>query len=210
MNYAPRLSFPYKDIAPWVSRVAMVSEKVIFYEHSDNPDNIHCHGLIYGLSVDKDTIKNWLKETLRLTPTRTQWTFPEQYKGRSVNDDFISYMSKGKLDPVWNKGFAPELVAEQKAKGYDGKAMKGSKRVNAASLYYDDFVKWLYDKDEHKEVLDLTNPYTIKNSAWRYMMIHTPMPMSHQRQLYVASVIRYCWDYDISLPDDLKKSFKLI
>lgn len=213
MNYAPRLTYSYESLAPWVSRVAMVSEKVIVYEHADNPDNIHIHMLVMGCNVDVKTLKNWVKETLSLTPVRTKWAFPQTYKNRhgeptGVDEGFVKYMTKGKLDPKYNKGFSPEFVAEQKKMGWDNAATPAAKRQSKAQKYYDDMVKWMFDKDNHKESLDLTNPYTVKTTAWIYMMQHTPMPMPYELSLYKASVIRFCFDYSIPLPTDMGKQFR--
>lgn len=209
MNYAPRLSFTYQQLAHWVPRVAMVSDKVIVYEHPDDPANLHCHMLIFGLTVEIKTVKTWLKDSLRQTPARTQWAFPEQYKGEPVNDGFIKYMSKGKYDPKYNKGYTEQFIAEQKALGFDKQSKKGVKATSASAKYYSSFVAWLYDKDSHKAPIDLLNPYTIKKAAWTYMMETTSMPMPYECSLAKASFIRYCYDYSIPLPDDLRKKYDL-
>jgi len=211
MNYAPRLRFSYEKIASWVSRVAMASEKVIVYEHDDNPDNIHCHMLVMGFTKDVTTLKNWFKEALCMKPARVEWTFPQTYKDREtgaemqVNDEFVKYMTKGKYDPKYNKGYTPEFVAEQKAKGFDGKPRNSkTKSEGKAAVYYDDFVKWLHEKSNHEHMPNLTEFGHIRKCAYRFMMHTFPMPMPYQMSLYKASLIRYCWDYSIPLPVDFE------
>lgn len=211
MDYAPRLTFSYESLQRWISRVAMVSEKVLFYEHSDDPANVHIHGIIRGCSVAEKTLKNWVKETLGLTPTGTQWTFPQTYKDKvtgeriAVNDEFVKYMSKGKYDPVYNKGYSEEFIADQKSKGFDKKDRKVDKKQTAAERYYNEFVKWLWEKSNHDRVLDLDNYEVIKKAAYRYMMIQFSMPMPYQLSLYKASVMRFCYDFNVPLPEKVEQ-----
>lgn len=204
MNYAPRLTFPFATLSSWISRVAMVSEKIIFYEHADNPSNVHVHGLIMGCTVDVKTLKNWVKEAVRVTPTRNQWSFKQEFNGESVNEGFIKYMSKGKLDPKYVKGFEPEFIAQEKSKGYDGKSERKQKQSPAAE-YYDGFVKWLHEKSNHETMPDISSYDGVRKYAWRYMMLNSVMPMPHQMSLYKASLVRYCWDYSLPLPDKVEK-----
>lgn len=214
MNYAPRLRFSYEKIASWVSRVAMASEKVIVYEHDENPDNIHCHMLVMGFTKDVTTLKNWFKEALCMKPRRVEWTFPQTYKDQDgneqpVNEEFVTYMSKGVHDPKYNKGFSPEFVAERKTKGYaktNKKISSGrSPQCGAAAQYYDNFVRWLHEKSNHKQMPVLDSYDTVKKYAWSYMMQTYPMPMPYQMSLYKASLVRYCWDYSLPLPDKVEK-----
>lgn len=216
MNYAPRITYPYEKLAPWISRVALVSERTIWYEHSDDQNNIHCHAIIMGLSKTIKTIKDWLKEMLQETPTGNQWMFPQTYKdketgeSRPVDDEFVKYMTKGKYDPKYNKGYSPEFVAEQKAKGFDGKAKKGAQRVSKSIQCYNEFVDWLNDKDNHKtKPVDLQNEESIRSAAYRFIMGTGVVPMNHEFQLMRGLVIKYCWDYQLPLPRTTAKKLEI-
>lgn len=202
MNYAPRLSFSYEALAPWISRVSMAAEKVIFYEHSRDPNNVHVHGLIIGFRKDKTTLKNWCKETLRLKPLKTQWTFPEQQKnGDPLDVNFIQYMTQGKYDPKFNKGFTAEEIAEQKAKGYAGKGT--DEKPDKNTLYWHGFDKWMAGECESELFLamNLTAQFErVRKLSYMYMMDHVMLPMPHDIARHKACVMRTCHDYEIPVP----------
>lgn len=212
MNYATRLSFPYSRLAAWVSRVAMASEKVIFYEHAGDPNNVHVHGLIVGFRKDKTTLKNWCKEALGMTPARTQWSFPERTKeGEPLTDGFISYMSKGKYDPSYSKGYTADEIQQWKAKGYDGKR-KNDEKPDKNLAYYNAFEKWVGGevedllarasesaRTEGKGIFDY-----VRRLSYRFMMEQVMLPMPHDIARHKACVMRMCYTYEIPVPVESK------
>lgn len=200
MNYAVRLSFPAQGLASWFSRVALASEKCIFYEHASNKENVHIHGLIFGWSKDKKTLKDWVKETLRLTPVRTQWSFKESYDGKPVDDGFIKYMTKGKYDPVYVKGFSVEFIAEEKAKGFDAKK-NNDERLSKNDRYWNDFRKWV--GEDIKDDLGWTvNKFeVIRRWSYCYMMNNIHLPMPHDIARMKACTMKLAWELEVPLPD---------
>lgn len=208
MNYAPRITFPYARLASWISRVSLACEKVIFYEHSGDPQNVHVHGLILGFRKDKGTLKNWLKEALGVKPTKNEWRFPEQQvNGEPLDANFIAYMSKGKYDPVYNKGFTLEEIAEQKAKGYVGK--KNDEKPDKNTMYWNGL-----EKDVAPQLEYMLERYSGDNEAlfefirtrcYAYMMNHVSLPMPHDIARHRACVMRLCWEYSIPVSPKASK-----
>lgn len=90
-------------------------DKVIAYRH-EIPGNNHYHGLLENY---RDTPEWFRKKIKKLFNLESKAQYSCKYKDISCN--FISYMSKGKLDPVINIGYDPILVSELKALGYDAK-----------------------------------------------------------------------------------------
>lgn len=205
MNYAVRLRFPFQSIAPWASRVSMACEKSAFYEHSGDPANIHIHALILGWSKDKTTLKNWLKETLNLTPARTQWVFSTHYDGdKPVDEGFLAYMSKGKYDPKYVKGFSDEVIAEAKAKGYDGKK-NNDEKPDKNEKYWRSFYAWAVpdiEQDSNWSKFADNKFEVIRRWSYSFMMNNVSMPMPHDLARHKACVMRLAWELQVPLPDN--------
>lgn len=104
-----------------------------FHEpHSEEP-NPHYHGYAEGYKRTPTTLRNKMKEYMGVSGA-------DYFVKSNYSVDHISYMSKGCLDPVYCQGFTPELIAEQKANGFE-KPKKLSKR------------KTIEDKVKNGEVL---------------------------------------------------------
>lgn len=207
MNYAVRLTFTYGRLQAWCSRVAMESEACVFYEHNADPANVHVHGLILGFRKDKKTAKNWIKEALRMSPKPTEWSFKEHQKdGTPLSVDFIAYMSKGKYDPSYVKGFTPEQIAEQKAKGYDAKK-NNDEKPDKNELYWRGFDRWVSPQLEEFLVRNYGNDATfewIRCKSFCYMMENVSLPMPHDIARHKACVLRLAWSCDVTPPSKSK------
>lgn len=175
MNYAVRITRPYVQVASWVSRVAMVCEKMVVYEHSKNVSRVHIHAHLWGCADTDDTLKNWLSQTLNVKVNKSDISFKQIYKpkgstqSRPIDDGNISYMSKGKYDPVYNKGYSQEEIAELKAKGFDKKEDFGKKKsCNDEGLYYA-FCEYI-DEVYPNPLPELYNWDKIKSYTWAFCL----------------------------------------
>lgn len=97
-------------------------ERIIVYRHEEAIERPHIHCLMYGVKCSYDTLVNVVKRAIP-NATRDMYSFP---KNKKADDDFISYMSKGKYDPILNVGFTDDLVKEKKSKGFDKKDVNRS------------------------------------------------------------------------------------
>lgn len=98
---------------------------IIVYEHHERSDNLHIHFLVANPGKSReDTYIKWVKSIVGGDKVSRKYSF----KRKDVNIDFISYISKGKLDPVRirsdNDIFTPAIVEPLKQKGYDKKDKK--------------------------------------------------------------------------------------
>lgn len=149
MNYAVRITRTYADVQQWVGRVAMVSEKVVVYEHSENVSRIHIHAHIWGCAATDDTLKNWLSEALNVKVKKYDIAFKTQYKPRGttqskpIDDGNISYMSKGKYDPLYVKGYTDEEINGFKKLGFDKKEDLRSKGKTGDEALYNEFCNFI-------------------------------------------------------------------
>lgn len=142
MNYAVRITRPYDDVQQWVSRVALVCEKMVVYEHNENVSRVHIHAHIWGCAVTRATLCNYLQEALHIDKVNSRdIAFKTQYKPRGstvkqeIDDGNISYMSKGKYDPKYNKGYSDEEIAKLKEKGFDKKKFEKERKTSDDALW---------------------------------------------------------------------------
>jgi len=105
---AIRLSFPYDRLAKVFSKVKDVAEKVIVYQH--DATRVHVHALIVKCTVSTDTLKNWVRKEVGQV-AKCDWSFVT-----AQNEEFVTYMSKGILAPVFVSGFNDEAIEEFKKK----------------------------------------------------------------------------------------------
>lgn len=127
-HYAIRISREYQDISGAIVKMAGLSEKSVWYEHTADASvsRTHVHGLLLCSAIKTDTVKNWIKKELNVTEfSKSDWAFTTYYidkltKQRAVITDknyekYIIYMTKGKLDPKYNDGFTIDFLNQCKA-----------------------------------------------------------------------------------------------
>lgn len=113
MLYAVRLTFPYQEVKEFFDRF----EKVIVYQHEadEGVPRTHVHALL-EMDISTDSAKNWVTKCVGSRPSKDKWSFVTKIQKEPVTFDFITYMTKGRLDPVYVKGYTKELCDEYKAK----------------------------------------------------------------------------------------------
>lgn len=112
---AIRLTRSASDLVRFYEKVDAVCSQQIWFEHKadGSVSRTHVHGIVEGLTVSVETLRNWLRFDTLWAPTdswsRSDWSFKEQYKSpfgkKAVDVHMITYMSKGKLEPAHRKGF---------------------------------------------------------------------------------------------------------
>lgn len=116
MFFKVRITKSYTEckekLAEWFSQ-----SKYIVYQH-DVVDNVHIH-LLLDYNKKEDTLRNILKKIYNSTEYSIGTTYGKRPFTKPVNESFVSYMSKGNLEPVFNNLLSDERVAELKLLGYD-------------------------------------------------------------------------------------------
>jgi len=118
----------------------MVSQKLIVYQH-DSDEQIkktHCHILIEECSIGVEGLKKRV-QSFNLKGNQ-DWSFrPEGYENDI--DKYLTYMSKGKIAPAFNKGYEPSRLetvrgnwVEHKSPAKETPASEASARVQKDSL----------------------------------------------------------------------------
>lgn len=107
-----RITRSADQLDSFIQRLAQNSDKLIVYEH--DATRVHIHGLVSGHKVSTDTLKNWIKNALDCKQfSKSDWSFITVDKqGNPVCDNFITYMSKGILQPRFCNGYAIDEVEQ--------------------------------------------------------------------------------------------------
>ena len=105
---AIRLSFPYDRLEMYFRKVKDACNRVVVYQH--DATRVHVHALIVGCTVSTDTLKNWIRKEVGQV-AKSDWSFVT-----AQNEDFITYMSKGTLAPVFIYGYNDEVIESFKQK----------------------------------------------------------------------------------------------
>lgn len=121
-DIAVRLTTSYESLKTTVSDWSLVCKQIICYEHPE-PQNIHCHLLLTGVYCTDQHLKNTMwshgvtcKGAGQLL-FKTSYKTPEKLVIQITEESYpkyITYMSKGKYEPSYNKGFSDDKVAMYK------------------------------------------------------------------------------------------------
>lgn len=115
-HYAVRITRSNQECTNVWSRFSNVVERMVVYEHKDGA-RVHVHLLLESCKVSTDTLKNYIKKEIGVVNSR-DWSFKTAFKVPIVVEsqydmgfsEYIKYMSKGKYEPVYNKGYSEEFI----------------------------------------------------------------------------------------------------
>lgn len=109
---AIRVTRPCLDLVPFFEKLEERCDKYVIFQHDESLSvkRTHMHGLIVGCQVSTDTLKNWIKAAVGPV-MKTDWSFITKDKeGNPVTEKFITYMTKGVLEPAAVKGYSEEEI----------------------------------------------------------------------------------------------------
>lgn len=152
--FAVRITREFSVIKPFFDKVISVHPQcvLVVYQHDADEEvsRTHIHALMENVNPSTDTLKRWVKKECKLDDiSRYDWAFPE-LKDR----DFITYMSKGKLDPCLVYNIANEEVTAFRAKWVEYRSPVKEKREDVTAFamareladWIDSQNKVIYDK----------------------------------------------------------------
>lgn len=111
-DYAVRLSRTFEELREFFDRLEANNIKYIVYEHTADTDvaRTHIHALLLSVAHSTDTLKNWVKKALDVTDyPKTDWSFK---LANADYDRYVTYMSKGELEPLRNTAISNERVIQ--------------------------------------------------------------------------------------------------
>jgi len=129
-----RISREYSAISEWVE--AIPCEQIIVYEHEADEDisRTHIHFYITKCEIKADAMKSRYKTKFGAMD-KADWSFKLlRDDGKPLDSGTIVYMSKGHLQPIFNKGWATDEIdrlrllwvppIKTKLKAVDGKLVR--------------------------------------------------------------------------------------
>lgn len=118
-DYAVRLSRSFEDLRQFFVHLELMNILYIVYEHVADADvsRTHVHALLLNVSQSTDTLKNWVRKSLDVTEyPKSDWSFK---LANADYDRYITYMSKGHLEPLRNTAFSNERVVTARSNWVD-------------------------------------------------------------------------------------------
>lgn len=112
MDCAFRITIPYAEIgAGFLEGLAELSDTLVIYEHEADEEvsRTHCHGLMLGCKRGQDTIRNKYFKNIY---AKQDYSLVAKTLNKVIDKKFITYMSKGKLNPKYCKGVSDIEIAE--------------------------------------------------------------------------------------------------
>lgn len=205
-NFAVRLTADRARIVKVLCEWSKVCDKVLAYEHSET-GKIHSHLLLVGCVQSTENLRNLSRKSGLSLSGNGEWSFKTSYKDKSskrvipVNENtwpkYITYMSKGRYDAYYNKGFEETCLAELKAAWVPPDPNKSKDAV-----IFEDFAKVMnVDKQDYTyaQVWAMARTWSIN----RHGVIVNAKSLTEARMLANT----YCWREEITIPWDKIKTY---
>jgi len=143
MSYAIRLTYEYVQMASVVKRICDQADVVVVYEH-DESERKHIHLYTEGLTATVQTIKNWIVKDLGCKVNKSDWSF------KTAKDrNFITYMSKGKLNPTKVKGISDVEIDTYRQRWVEPTKKQKEKREQATGWSMaNELAEWIDSKSD--------------------------------------------------------------
>lgn len=188
-DYAVRLTYAYDDIASLIGAWALRVEQLAVYEHvGEATKKVHCHLVMTGSNVDKKQLRN-IAMKYRDVKGNELCSF-KQFDG---SDIYMSYMTKGKHEPKYLKGYTID-DHERWIKAWRPPSVSQQKVDKNTKMYQEFCVSQGY------EMLD-NNILSIKRAGKYYVRNVLNMCFSvNACNIYKMLVRTYCYDNDITIP----------
>lgn len=117
---AVRITLPFSDVSGTVRAWALKAEQLVCYEHlGKKSGKRHVHLLMLGVIVDKERLKQVAKQCGIAGGGNEFWSFK---KAKPETRRYITYMTEGKNDPMYNKGFEDDYLQACKDEYEQGEA----------------------------------------------------------------------------------------
>lgn len=218
-DYFIRITRSFSDVSGLVATWASRASQVAVYEHiGDKTEKTHIHLVVLGSEICSKQMKN-LVGHYHLSGNK-DWTFKD-YDG---DDMGMVYMSKGKLDPKFLKGWTV-----QDADLWKSQWVEPRERIDYNEELYDDVFGNIQtneyefkDYERRKPVYDTRLPtpiYDEKATMFEFILYRARMAAFQKNKMlwsnkamidYKMLVYTYIFRHDIKIPDSHKEWKKWI
>lgn len=132
MDWFVRITESYDTLEGFIHKLAEECSKLIVYEHGETSRK-HIHFYARECKIKTDAIKTRVKKHLNIKAyEKNKWSF------KTADDDgCIVYMTKGRLEPMFVKGFTQEEVSSYKDKWVERTPETSSEKKSGGPTQYD-------------------------------------------------------------------------
>lgn len=111
-THVARITRSYQDISELITNWSSTATQVLVYEHASDEEikKTHCHLLIIDCEIGQEGLKKRARD-YNFSGNK-DWSFSNPH---SDTDKYVTYMTKGTLQPSYNKGFSPEFLELRKS-----------------------------------------------------------------------------------------------
>jgi len=202
-DYACRITHSYEVAKRVVGLWSLRCDKLIAYEHvGDKSGKVHIHLALLGTNVDKKQLRNIAASTNLPIAGNENCSFKE-WDGDAT---YITYMSKGKLDPMYNKGY--EVSDLQNLRSLWVEPHKYV-RNDTTDNYLAKFDNYVFGKNIVEIGMNM-NFYQLRTTVKRFVFDEChrgERPRWGQAEIAIYKMIMntYIFQNNITIPDDEKK-----
>jgi len=193
-----RISRAYEDIKDVIEDWEKVSAKLLVYQHDadEEVNRTHCHMLIQECELGIEGLKKRVKSKGFMGNKDWSFTTPDENI-----EKYIIYMTKGILDPVYNKGYDPAYLEKCKKKWVEPAAKQRGERSEPTDKKETALIKqWLEYRDYCMSYKDVKTTMHMELKDFRGMSINYwksknkgLMPTASTYKRFLVSVyIHYC------------------
>lgn len=210
---AVRITLPFSDLSGTVRAWALKADKLLCYEHvGEKTSKPHCHLLLLGVACNKERLKQVAKESGLAGGGNEFWSFKT---AKQEAERYIVYMSKGKFDAVYNKGYEPDYLQMCKDAWEKGEAEPS--REEKLFRDFEERVIWPFVREHIVDVPasqwpSWTDGTTIVKNAELVQHLARSWAFGHHKRIWSVRIatdakmvfLTYCMRYDIEIPKDIK------
>lgn len=103
------------EYSTYLEEISALCDRAVFYYHPDGKTDgksPHIHGLLFNYKRTTETLRNNTKKRFGLTGIQSCTVSNTYQRGKKMSEmsyqKYLIYMSKGKYDPVYLKGFSTQ------------------------------------------------------------------------------------------------------
>lgn len=199
-DYFVRITHSYEAIAQLVSLWALRSERLAVFEHTGTKtEKIHCHILILGSVLQKKQLRNIGSEIVMLKGNEF-CSFKECISWETP----VVYMTKGKLDAKYLKGWTQADVDMWKSRWVEPKSYQKPNPYQGVYDYVFDSVNGFSITDDDRDEGVYAPFLKLKHHVRRWVFAYhnefwTPQAQNHYKVCVYTYVMR---NKNIPIPDN--------
>ena len=212
--HAVRVSHTFEKAKAMVSRWSLECDKMVVYRHKEGTPKEHLHLLMEGCRIGKKQLRNIGAEFIDLKGTEKC-----KFEDQTTQDlsKYISYMTKGKYDPMFFTGYEVSYLAECKSKGYDKEDTQVAKKKCRYLEFFNEYDEdceynmrkhLINDRHPDQGPVPIADKYQFVKTYIRKQIMDNGVWTPNNGLLFKSFVMTYCYRHSIPIPDN-EKGWKL-